>query len=217
MQWLTGGFAALLMTALYYGTQYLVEKKYELNYKRTGRWITDRSVLAFGAISFAGILAVSILHLPEENAVAFIRNLILLWGMAVLAVIDKKKQLIPNQVLMLLFQLWVTVTGLYILFHVSEGVALLFRSLAGAIVSGIIFFACYLISRGQMGAGDVKLSVVLGLYLTGERIIGAILYGTLLCLLYSLIQLARKKLTLKSGVPMAPFLYLGTLITLLIL
>ena len=57
---------------------------------------------------------------------------------------------------------------------------------------------------------------VMGLYLTGQRIIGAIFYGALLCCVYSLIQMGRKKLGLKDGVPIVPFLYLGTLITLLI-
>jgi len=54
------------------------------------------------------------------------------------------------------------------------------------------------------------------LYLTGERIMGALFYGTVLCCIYSIVQLIRKKLTLKNGVPMTPFLFLGTFITLLI-
>ena len=66
------------------------------------------------------------------------------------------------------------------------------------------------------GGGDVKLAFVMGLYLTGERIMGALFYGTVLCCIYSIVQLIRKKLTLKNGVPMTPFLFLGTFITLLI-
>ena len=68
-----------------------------------------------------------------------------------------------------------------------------------------------------MGAGDVKLVFVMDLYLTGQRILGAVFYGSLLCCAWSLLQLARKKLGLKDGVPLVPFLYLGTLITLFIL
>lgn len=217
MRWLIGSLTALVITVLYYGTQYMIERKYEMNYEKSGKWITDKSVLAIGMVTFAGTLAVSMFRLQDGSIVQFLLNIILIYGMAVLAVIDAGKHLIPNRILMFLLLLWVAVTGVYILIDVSDGVAMLFQSLAGAFISGIIFFVCYLVSRGQMGAGDVKLSFILGLYLTGQRIIGAILYGTLLCLFYSLIQLARKKLTLKSGVPMAPFLYLGTLVTLLIL
>ena len=68
-----------------------------------------------------------------------------------------------------------------------------------------------------MGAGDVKLVFVLGLYMTGERIMGAIFYGVLLCCIYSIIMLCRKKIGLKDGVPMAPFLYMGMCINLLIM
>lgn len=57
---------------------------------------------------------------------------------------------------------------------------------------------------------------VMGLYLTGQRIMGAIFYGILLCCIYSIVQLCRKKMGFKDGVPLTPFLYAGTFITLLI-
>ena len=97
------------------------------------------------------------------------------------------------------------------------GIALFAKSLMGGIVGGLTFLLCYLLSAKKVGAGDVKLSFVMGLYLTGDRIIGAIFYGTLVCCVYSIVMLIRKKIGLKDGVPMVPFLYIGVLITLFII
>ena len=67
-----------------------------------------------------------------------------------------------------------------------------------------------------MGAGDVKLALVMGLYLTGEYVVGAVFYGCIASAAYSLVQLARKKLSRKDTIPFVPFLYLGLIIRYLV-
>lgn len=89
-------------------------------------------------------------------------------------------------------------------------------SAAGSLFAGIAFLLCYIISRRQLGGGDVKLAFLLGLYLGGGRIFGAIIYGILCCFVYSVVQLCRRRLGLRDGVPLVPFLYLGTLIIFII-
>ena len=86
-----------------------------------------------------------------------------------------------------------------------------------SVVLGVVFCALcfgigYLLSKRTMGAGDVKLSLLMGLYLTGEYVVGAIVYGCLVGAIYSLIQLARKKVTRKDAIPFVPFLYAGLII-----
>ena len=147
----------------------------------------------------------------------WILTLCIIWALAVLTVTDCKRYTIPNRFLLLLLMLWATIIGVYIIFDVSSGIALLLISLAGALIGGMIFFLCYILSRKQLGAGDVKLVFILGLFLTGQRIMGAIFYGVILCCIFSCIQLCRKKIGIKDGIPLVPFLYLGTWITLLIL
>ncbi|MBQ1281695.1 MAG: hypothetical protein IIY16_05580, partial [Oscillospiraceae bacterium] len=87
---------------------------------------------------------------------------------------------------------------------------------AGALIAGAVFFLCYLISGRQLGGGDVKLSLVMGLYLTGARVMGAVTYGVVLCCIYTVINLLLKRISMKDGIPLVPFLYLGTLLVLLI-
>lgn len=208
---------AVLVTGGYYGSICVLYDKYELGLKRREKWVTDSFVLVLGVITLIGTAGVGYVRLPNFSIVQHILTMALLCGMALLAVVDRKKNLIPNRMLAVLALFWTAVAGVYLIFNMEKGFALFCRSLAGAFVGGVIFLLCYLISKGQLGAGDVKLAFVMGLYLTGERIIGGIFYGTLMCCAYSVAQLLRKRLTLKDGVPLAPFLYMGVLITLFII
>lgn len=103
-----------------------------------------------------------------------------------------------------------------IILYGRDGLGLLFISLVGALLGGIIFFLCYIISRKRLGAGDVKLVFILGLFLTGQKIIEVIFFSTLLCLTFCVLQLYGKKIGRKKEFPMTPFFYLGTWITLFI-
>ena len=86
----------------------------------------------------------------------------------------------------------------------------------GVIFCALCFGAGYVLSRKAMGAGDVKLSLVMGLYLTGAYVVGAIVYGCLAGAAYSITQLLRKKVTRKDSIPFVPFLYTGLIIRLLV-
>ena len=196
MQWFSAIFTAGMVTAAFYGLQYIVEQKMDVGFRHKGKWITDFTVILTLFVTFVGTMAVGVIRLSQLGMSRYLLIAVLLCGLAVLTVTDCKKQMVPNKIILILL--------------------LLCRALGGGLISGLIFLLCYLFSRGQMGAGDVKLAFVMGLYLTGERIMGALFYGTVLCCIYSIVQLIRKKLTLKNGVPMTPFLFLGTFITLLI-
>lgn len=205
-----------LVMAGYYGMLYIGDRKYELGLSRQGKWITDTVTLVTGSITLVVCAVLVCKRLPEFSLPQYFLTAALLCAMAFLSVVDIKKQVIPNQVLAFLGLLWIAVAGIYMILNIEKGFALFCRSIAGALAGGLIFLLCYLVSRGQMGAGDVKLAFIMGLYLTGERIMGGILYGTLLCCLYSVVQLFRKRMTIKDGIPMTPFLYTGVLITLFI-
>lgn len=208
---------AALITAAGYGFLCFYDGKSPLGVRKKGNFICSACVVGTEALTFILTLAIGIRSVPQWGLPAVLLHYILIWAMSLLAVIDGKQHRIPNRFLQGMLLLWAAVVGIDIIIQTEEGLALLFRSLAGGIAGGLIFLLCYILSRKQLGAGDVKLAFVMGLYLTGQRIIGAIFYGIILCCVYSLVQLARKKIGLKDGVPLVPFLYMGTLITLLIL
>ena len=63
--------------------------------------------------------------------------------------------------------------------------------------------------------GDAYLVILLGLILGLPEILSALFLAFFLGAVYGIIMLAMKKKKMKSQVPFAPFLVLGTLITLL--
>lgn len=143
--------------------------------------------------------------------------MVMLILMTVFAFIDKMSNIVPDRLLAVSILLWIILVGGYFFVARDEGIALLMYSLGGAFIAGLVFLLCYLITKGQLGGGDVKLAVVMGLFLNIDRIIPTILYGTLACSLFSIILLILKKTTLKSSIPLIPFLHFGLCLTLVLM
>lgn len=209
-------FGAILLTILFYIGISVMDKKLSLQIGKRNGYINTVSVWITGIFSFILWYILCRKGQIYENSFLLLLTFLLMLGMSVINVTDIENHMIPNLMLKIMLLGFTGLTGVYIILKPEYGVAFLFSSLAGGIIGGLIFFLCYLLSHKQLGAGDVKLVFVMGLYLTGQRIMGALFYGVVLCCLYSIIMLCGGKLGLKDGVPLAPFLYAGTWIALLI-
>lgn len=135
--------------------------------------------------------------------------------MTVLCMTDAWEKIVPNRILLLGGVICLLETGLGAVKDIEIVTGMLPSMLLGFLFCLISFGVSYLISRGSMGSGDVKLSLVLGLFLTGEYVVKTVFYGCLLSALYSLVQLLRKKLSRKDEIPFVPFLYIGMILTYL--
>ena len=155
---------AVLTTGLYYASQYLIDKKYNLDLKKRNIWITDGTEIAVGIIQF---IAAFMNRLSSLTVIQTAMTLIFFCGLGILAVTDIKRKIIPNKILVLLLLFWTAGVSMLLILQTEFGLTILFESLAGGTIGGIIFLLCYLLSKGQLGAGDVKLVFVMGLYLTG--------------------------------------------------
>ena len=153
----------------------------------------------------------------SNNIVIESMCVVILIFLSIFAFIDKEQNIVSDKLLIIAVAIWIIMIGGYIAMAREEGLALLLFSLGGSFLGGIIFLICYLITKGQVGGGDVKLSFVMGLFLTIERILPVIIYGTLFCSICSIILLIMKKTTLKSTVPLVPFLHIGLCITLMMM
>jgi len=185
--------------------------------KRRNIKFSRKNQMIVSVLTFCTVVVLGFLYLPQGITVEMMLQYILICAMSIFALADAEHHFISNRLLLSLLLIWTAITGITIILTTQYGIALLFLSLIGAIAGGLIFLLCYILSKGQLGAGDVKLVFVMGLYLTGARIIGAVFYGVIACCIYSIIQLVRRKIGVKDGVPLAPFLYLGQLITYFIM
>jgi len=151
---------------------------------------------------------------------------ILIWAsLVVIFVYDLHHKIIPDLFSGLFFT---GAFGIALLNLFEEGGASQFVYHVWAmIIIGLFFFALWFVSRGRwMGFGDVKLALGIGMYLGISRGLSAIAFAfwigagvALLRMSYSWLrarvgtkQLSSEgnTLTMKSEVPFAPFLILGT-------
>ncbi len=208
--------AAVVTGIVFYILSGYAGTKYELGLERKNDWVTDIRVIVIASLLTVVMFVYFLRKFETIRITEAILTIIIFTGMGILSVTDLKKKTVPNRIILILLICWALIHGAWLLLDLDTGLQNLAYSVLGGIVAGAIFLLCYLVSRGKLGAGDVKLSFVMGLYLTSLRIMGAILYGCILCLVISLIFVWRKKLTMKDGVPLVPFLTAGMLLTYLI-
>ena len=218
--WLAMSVAnALIVTLAFYLLIAYLDSAVVLELKKTKnkKLINDKIVIIDAIVTFIMTGVITYLRYPEMMLEMKILTTIFLIVMAALSVCDIKKKIVPNRIILVALAAWILVISIGIILHTQAGVALLGQSIIGGVISGVIFLLVYVLTKKKLGAGDVKFAFVLGLYMTSSRMFGGIFYGSILCCVFSLVMIALKKLTFKSGVPMIPFLYLGCLITYIIL
>jgi len=135
----------------------------------------------------------------------------------VIFVYDFKHYIIPDKVIYPA----IIITFLYQLSRVSGfrfwslGFETLFYPLLSAFLASALFLIIFLVSRGRwLGFGDVKLVFFLGLLLGWPNISVALFLSFLIGAIIGTGLIALRKKTLKSEVPFAPFLVMGTFIAL---
>lgn len=86
----------------------------------------------------------------------------------------------------------------------------------GGLGAGAFLFAFALLSRGGLGMGDVKLGVMLGVFL-GRYVVVALVVGLLASGVFSVGVLARRGVAAgrKTAIPLGPFLAFGGVVALL--
>jgi len=92
----------------------------------------------------------------------------------------------------------------------------IFLNIELAIIHGItgvitfsILYITYILSKKQLGVGDIKILTVLSLFLGPEKILTLLFLSTLLAGIFSLIGLATKKINKKTELPFMPFIFIS--------
>ena len=145
-----------------------------------------------------------------------LRYLCLTGFMLVLAVIDHEKSIVPNKLLVVMLVIRAVLLVIEVAVYPVYWKEKMISAVGGMLVGLILFLLAYVLSRKSIGLGDVKLAAVLGWYLGLSLIWWDLVAGLLLAGIYSVVQLARKKLSMKDSIPLVPFLAAGTILILLL-
>lgn len=209
-------FASVFLVIFINVALVLLADKYEIKFKYYKSAAVSMSVIVVSVISATIAFALNYTRGADKSIIELAFSLILLWGMGVLTVTDYKKKAVPNKILLIILVLWAVITAGSLFISVDLTLAMIKESAIGGAIGGGMFLLSFLVTRGQMGAGDVKLAFLMGLYLGPPRMLMAALIGTVLCFLFSITMVLLKKMKMKDTVPMVPFLAIGVWIILLI-
>jgi len=114
--------------------------------------------------------------------------------------------IIPNKLLSFFM-------GLFIIIRVLHPLDTWYDSLLGFLISYLLILLLIIISRGGMGAGDMKFLAVIG-FLTGTKIaLLGFMFAILLGGLYGIYLLIIKRKNKSNYIPFGPFISIGILIS----
>ena len=140
-------------------------------------------------------------------------ELIIIFGY-IAAVLDIKTKKIPNNLILIMFAVWVITVMPNLFFNIDMAVVLIIDAMLGFLIGGGLFLLVYIISRKGLGGGDVKFMAATGLYTGSAGIMSVMFFGTIIAALTGLILILLKKIGRKDMIPLVPFLYVGVLITI---
>lgn len=151
----------------------------------------------------------------EESLMRALMNAEVMIWLAVLGYIDARERIIPNSLIGIGLLFWLVLFLLDIFVGGTPWLQLLVFSGFGGIVCGGLLFVIAIIVKSALGMGDVKMFFVLGLLYGLSDAYGILLFTVIAMGLVSIAMLIAKKVTTKSTIPMAPFVNLGFLLSII--
>lgn len=124
-----------------------------------------------------------------------------------LAYYDIRYYRVPNRITLLLFLLVLTDSYLN---HRWE------KAIIAGFFSLIFFVVVFMITRGKIGIGDIKFSIISAIYLGFELWLYSIFYAILTATFTGLTLIIMKKIKRDDRLPFIPFLTTGIICTLII-
>ena len=179
------------------------------------RYCQNKISLQYPLVEIAtGILFLLIFYYTKYDILYTIYGLIISCLLIIIFVYDLKHYIIPDKIIYpaiiivffyQLFEIWNFGN-----WNISETWNLVF-----AIIPSLFFLAIILFSRGQwMGLGDFKLAILMGLFLGWPNILVALFFAFFIGATVGVGLIIFKKKTMKSEVPFAPFLIIGTFLVM---
>lgn len=178
------------------------------------QWQDKRFKIFFMIIMAAGIGLSIEFFVFSYSIWKSIRYLVLIAALSLIARIDQKNKRIPNRILKVLLAIRGVLLVMEWLMFPKLGVAIMISAVSGALFGGGMFLLAHCLSKGGVGMGDVKLLAVIGIYMGSDSIMATAFLSVVISAIYSIAMLALKKINLKEEIPFAPFILIGTVLTM---
>lgn len=141
---------------------------------------------------------------------------VLMSGLLVLTFIDLRTHRLPREVTYIVMVIGAVLLSVAAI--VDDQPRRMYMAALGAVISVSVMSVLYLLSRGGLGDGDVRMSPLLGMYLgwlnPGLALVG-LLYGFILAALVSAMLMIFGTANRRTAIAFGPFLALGTLAAIL--
>ena len=149
-------------------------------------------------------------------AVTVVAFCVLMSGLLVLTFIDLRTHRLPREVTYIVMGVGAVLLSVAAI--VDDQPRRIYMAVFGAAISVSVMSVLYLLSRGGLGDGDVRMSPLLGMYLgwlnPGLALVG-LLYGFILAALASAMLMIFGRANRRTAIAFGPFLALGTLAAIL--
>ena len=151
----------------------------------------------------------------QDGFVRSLMNAEVLIGLSVMGYIDLREKIIPNGLIGVGLLLWAALLLIDIFVAKTPWADVLKFSLLGGIAVGGGLFLIALFGKSALGMGDVKMFLVLGLLYGLSDAYSILLFSLIIMAIVSLVLLATKKVTVKTSIPVAPFVVLGFILCII--
>lgn len=219
-QWILAASAVILLLASgYFSYLYLVQRITNAlgEQKRFFAWQFDKKlacVMGITSILSLGIFWYSWCFKNHLFIPSYMNAQVFLY-LVLLGYIDLREKIIPNELIGIGLAFWLVLTLVDIFVAKSYWLSVLKISLVGGLLVGGVMFIIALIVRTALGMGDVKMFFVLGLLYGVVDTYSILLFSMIIMAVISLVLLAIKKVNTKTAIPMAPFVAIGFLLSII--
>lgn len=158
-----------------------------------------------------GLCELLFLFYEENTLIHIVKRIIIASVLWIAAYFDKKSYRIPNKLILLGLAFRVIVLGVEVL-TIGTGVKeFIIPELIASAAMFVISIICMLIAKNGLGMGDVKLFMIMGLFLGIRGMMTAMFYSLIITFFVSVFMLITKKKNRKDYLPFAPSIMVGTI------
>lgn len=211
MKYFLSIFAAVLCCGCSFFITYNIFKSKEkpLSKKQSIILTAVASVISLSAAVFFPLFV----SFDDMGPFQMLRALSLLYFLIFIGLIDFKFMIIPNKMLLVMLGLGIASYAAECIIYSNEVIAIATSALLGLAVCFIIFYFGKIISRKGMGMGDIKLAALIGFFMGLDMAIGILFWAMVLSALTGIVLIIAKKAKGKTKIALAPFFFLGTIIS----